>query len=127
MMHVRQIVVAICLMSAVLVGCEKVRTAISKPKKATTRPAVVRATATTTNEEEPASKPAVSYMTVNGKTVVFPLAKLRIDRKGSRVIALLFSDDPKDAIKSNYDGNSFYIEMPLDADDVDDLSSAVWS
>jgi hypothetical protein len=104
-------------------GCEKNPAHVAKKTEPATAPAVVA----TTEQSPAATKPSLSYMSINGRMVPFPLAKLRIDRKGSRVTALLFSDDPKDAINANYDGNSFYLEMVLDADEVDDFSTAMWT
>ena len=65
-------------------------------------------------------------MKINGRLVMFPAAKLKLEDDGSRVIALLYSDDPPQAIKDDYDGNSFYLQMVLDIADVKDLPTAVW-
>jgi len=111
-----------CLCTWIVTGCGEP----AAPPKTSPAPATVPATQSATTEPA-TSKPSVSFMLINGKTVAFPLAKLRVDRKGSRVTALLFSDDPKDAINANYDGNSFYLEMDLDTDDVEDLAGAMWS
>lgn len=110
--------IALVLLAFAAASCER------PSPKAKAPPATAPVNHPTT--EPAASRPTLSYMTINNRAVAFPLAKLRIERKGSRVTALLFSDDPKNAIDANYDGNSFYLEMVLDADDVEDLSSAVW-
>jgi len=65
-------------------------------------------------------------MKVNGRLFMFPAARLKLEDDGSRIIALLFSDDPPQAIKDDYAGNSFYLQMVLDIADVKDLPTAVW-
>ncbi len=58
-------------------------------------------------------------MNIDGNLVLFPAARLRIDESDGKVVARLFSDDPKGAaLDENYDGNSFYLQIELDADDV---------
>jgi hypothetical protein len=57
----------------------------------------------------------------------FPPARLRLDSDGQNVIALLYSDDPREALKSNYTGNSFYLRMVLDVTDPSKLAEATWN
>jgi len=38
----------------------------------------------------------------------------------------LFSDDPREALKDSYAGNSYYLRMDLDVDDVASLPQAQW-
>jgi hypothetical protein len=92
----------------------------------TTAPAAT-GPATTAAAIEPASQPATSLMNINGHVTVFPPARLRLDSDGQHVIALLYSDDPREALKSNYTGNSFYLRMVLDITDPDKLADATWS
>lgn len=65
-------------------------------------------------------------MHIGGQSTVFPPARLRIESDGQRLIALLFSDDPRDALKDNYTGNSYYLRMPLDVSELDELAAATW-
>ncbi|HEY7088881.1 MAG TPA: hypothetical protein VH518_12380, partial [Tepidisphaeraceae bacterium] len=41
----------------------------------------------------------------------FPSARLVLRNKNDQVLALLFSDDPPNAIEDSYRGNSYYLEM----------------
>ena len=87
-------------------------------------PATMPATAPTT---APATaQAAISLINVNGHSTVFPPARLRIDRDGDHLVAILFSDDPREALKDSYAGNSYYLRMDLDVDDVASLPQAQW-
>jgi hypothetical protein len=59
--------------------------------------------------------------------VPFPPAVLRLADEDGRVVALLFSDDPKSAMDDGYDGNSYYLQIPLDIDDPSALHGATWT
>jgi hypothetical protein len=65
-------------------------------------------------------------MIINGQRTDFPPAKLRVSSSDGKVLALLFSDDPKDAISDQYTGHSFYLEMELDVPEPKDFLSAAW-
>jgi hypothetical protein len=53
-----------------------------------------------------------------GKAVEFPRARLRLTGKGGHnVVALLYSDDPKEALKANWAGDRYYFRMPLQITD----------
>jgi hypothetical protein len=91
----------------------------------TTLPATLAA-ATTQPTTGPASNRPRAAMMIDERRYDFPPAILRIKPKNDRLLVLLMSDDPKDALDENYNGNSFYLEMPVEAADVKDLSSAVW-
>jgi hypothetical protein len=56
----------------------------------------------------------------------FPPAKLVLQERDGKLAALLFSDDPRDAINRNWAGNSFYFDMDLGIATPDDLASADW-
>lgn len=46
--------------------------------------------------------------------VQFPRARLRLAGKGDdKLVALLYSDDPKEAISKSWDGDRYYFRMPL--------------
>jgi len=66
-------------------------------------------------------------MHINNRLVMFPPAKLKLTEEGSRLIALLYTDDPPEAVKDDYTGNSYYLQMALDVSDVKDLAKATWS
>jgi hypothetical protein len=83
--------------------------------------------ATQAAASEPATRPAVSHLTIAGKIVPFPPAVLRLEEEDGNVVALVFSDDPKTAIDDGYDGNSYYLRLPLELDDPANLSGARWT
>jgi hypothetical protein len=65
-------------------------------------------------------------MMIDQQRVDFPAAKLRVSNSDGKVTALLFSDDPRDAIDEKYTGNSFYFEMDLDIADPTEIAQAGW-
>ena len=85
------------------------------------------APATQASATEPASQPATSLMNINGHVTVFPPARLRLESDGQNVVALLYSNDPREALRSNYTGNSFYLRMVLDITDPARLADATWN
>ena len=98
----------------------------------TTAPAATTTSTTTgpatpASAIEPASQPATSLMNINGHVTVFPSARLRLETDGQNVVALLYSDDPREALKRNYTGNSFYLRMVLDVSDPARLADATWN
>lgn len=53
-----------------------------------------------------------------GKPVKFPRARLKLTGKGDHaLVALLYSDDPKEAIKADWQGDRYYFRMPLQVAD----------
>ena len=58
---------------------------------------------------------AEAMISIDGTLVLFPPAKIRLDDADGKVVARLFSDDPKHALDENYDGNSFYLQLEFDA------------
>ena len=99
------------LLVLMIAGCEKT---VPAPV-ATTSPAATQS-ATTTVTTRPAA-----VISINGHAGVFPPARLRLESDDQHIIATLFSDDPKEALKNNYKGNSFYIRMELDIPDATEL------
>jgi hypothetical protein len=55
----------------------------------------------------------------------FPPALLRISKKDGQVQALLYSDDPKDALDDSYRGNGFYFQLKFDVASTD-FTEATW-
>jgi hypothetical protein len=65
-------------------------------------------------------------MMIDQQRYEFPPALLQLRHRDQKLDAILLSDDPKDAISESYHGNSFYLQIPAQATDVKDLSSAPW-
>jgi hypothetical protein len=74
----------------------------------------------------PDTQPTASFITVNGKVFSFPRAMLRLRTTDTGVTALLYSDDPPAALRDNYTGNSYYLQMNLDITDAKDIGAAHW-
>ena len=94
-------------------------------------------TAATAAAPAPASQPTASYLWIHEvpdprksqaddaaagtsrvdetwTPVQFPRARLRLAHKGEdKLVALLYSDDPKEAISKNWQGDRYYFRMPL--------------
>jgi hypothetical protein len=62
---------------------------------------------------------------IDSKPVTFPPARIQILKKGGGLTLVLFSDDPP-AGPDQDRGNSFYFQMPLTIDDLDEISIAKW-
>jgi len=63
-----------------------------------------------------------------GRPLQFPPARLRLVAKGDEpVTALLFSDDPKEAINKDWAGDRFYLQFPLQhVTDAQKVDGAEW-
>jgi hypothetical protein len=83
--------------------------AVAPPKHAATAPA--------------ATEPLASYITIDHRIYTFPVARLYLHRKDDQLTATLFSDDGRTA---DYAGNSYLLEMKLDADDPKQIATANW-
>jgi hypothetical protein len=108
-------VVAVCLLAAA--GCDKPRAQVSvaPPAAPATAPQVALPPAAATQAAEAADNtPDGCIMMINQQPVQFPPARLRIKSSDGKVVALLYSDDPKDALNNNYTGNGFYFSLSLD-------------
>ncbi|MEA2711135.1 MAG: hypothetical protein QOF78_3736 [Phycisphaerales bacterium] len=117
--------------AAVAIGCDD-RSGSTAPAPGgappvTTAPITTGPATTASAIEAVATQPATSLMNINGHLTVFPPARLRLESDGQNVIALLYSDDPREALKSNYTGNSFYLRMVLDITDPEKLPDATWT
>ncbi|MGC4031813.1 MAG: hypothetical protein QM754_08790 [Tepidisphaeraceae bacterium] len=88
------------------------------PGEPTTRVTVVSTT-------EPASQPAepvsVTFK-INGQDFTFPAAKLVTKANDDGVRVTLFSDDPPEAVRDGYQGNSFYFRFQLGDDAAADIA-----
>jgi hypothetical protein len=128
---------ALCL--SLLGGCDDSKQASTTPDPTTQptdpatppQPTVAQATGTT------AAKPAATQAVITTFRVFerstpddigvlhdFPGARLHINTSDNT--AVLYSDDPKAAIKPTYSGNSFYLVIPLDKDEPLKLDGYQW-
>lgn len=105
--------------AACLAGCKR-KPADAPPAEPTTRVSVVPVTAT-----EPASQPiepvGVTFK-INGQDFSFPAAKLVTKPTDDGVRVTLFSDDPPEAVRDGYQGNSFYFRFQLGEDALADIA-----
>jgi hypothetical protein len=105
------------MLLAALIGCQR------EPQpaaSATSQPA--------TAASPPVTSPAAlepSYLSIDGRPLAFPPARIRIDSDDGRVVALLFSDDPKDAVDGDNAGPGYYLELPLELKTPPSLDGAV--
>jgi hypothetical protein len=109
-----------------LIGCDRPKEAsVSNGQDVApaTAPAIDPATQPATSAP-PA--PSVAMQIETRGTVKFPSAILRVGTSDDKVVALLYTNDPKDALKDQYAGNSFYFQMELNADDVKDFADSDW-
>jgi hypothetical protein len=114
--------VSIVLLAACALSCDRSpQTAATTPSTQASHPATSPEPATTQ-----AAAPVPAVITINQKRYAFPPAIVQLRSRDQKLDAILLSDDPKDAIKPDYHGNSFYIQIPAQATDVKDLSSAPW-
>lgn len=75
----------------------------------------------------PAASRPLSTMTIDGKDVAFPAARLLLSRRrGGGLSAVLCSDDPPAAIEQAYAGNSFMFPMALNVSGPAELPQATW-
>ena len=114
---------------AALVGCDRGDDSVPAGGGTTTSPVAktnggFRPSTASTTTSPATTQAAESLMTIDGTMVLFPAAKLRLDEADGKIVARLFSDDPKGALEANYVGNSFYLQLPLDEDDAKDVKSA---
>src|SRR5437016_1126518 len=112
------------LLGALVCGCEKRSQSMRAP--VAPAPATAPSKAATEPATQAATRP-VSIINIDGHSLIFPAARLRFEEDGDRVVALLFSDDPPAALKDNYEGNSFYLQIPLEIDDAKKLAGATWT
>lgn len=117
-----KLVVAGALLGTLSLGCDR-----RSDHPAITPPATAPAVAVAMpRPSRPATRPAAT-LTVDGRSMAFPAARLVLSKKSDGLDAILCSDDPPTAIESSYLGNSFFFEMRLDVDDPADLGGAVWT
>ena len=117
----------VCLLATS--GCDKphAQVSVAPPPPATApAPQVALPPAAATQAAEAADNtPDGCIMMINQQPVQFPPARLRIKSTDGKVTALLYSDDPKDALNNNYTGNGFYFSLSLDVADAQ-FDHATW-
>jgi hypothetical protein len=84
------------------------------------------ATPASSHSTTPTSLPTRTYIAIGGEPHAFPPARLRVTQNDDSVTALLYSDDPPEAVQDHYKGNSFYLQMSLDISDPADLHTTTW-
>jgi hypothetical protein len=72
----------------------------------------------------PTSRPTSSHLMIDGKRISFPAARLVMLADQPTVELLLYSDEPKDALKPGYGGNRYYLPITLDIAGAEKVSSA---
>jgi hypothetical protein len=102
-----------------MLGCDRGPVTTADNAAPATAPVILPASA-------PATQPRASHMLINGQRVEFPPAKLVVKTRGEAAHALLYSDDPPNAIDEKYTGNSFYLEMRFELTDAAPLSTVRW-
>jgi hypothetical protein len=118
----------VCLSLAL--GCDRStapRSAAVPPVPTTApAPSVAVVTPPATDAIEAADNtPPSCFMMIGHQPVQFPPAMMRIQKKDGQVIAMLYSDDPKDALSDSYHGNGFYFQLKLDVPDTK-FEEAAW-
>ena len=119
-------ILALGLSVATVAGCSRSQTA--GPTSQPTGNAQV-SSATIPPAAPPTTAPIVrtpATILIDQKPLPFPPAVLQIRNRDGQLMAVLMSDDPKEAINEDYHGNSFYLEMPLEITDEKDLADYVY-
>lgn len=139
-MKSRRWLVAATAVALAVAGCDDRKASVgpvavpvaSTAPAATPRPAQAVAVAV-----KPPAKPAAAPTPVSsfrifdennpddvGVLTEFPRARLHLNLTDN--VAVLYSDDPRSAIKPGYTGNSYYLEIPLDKDEPLKLDGYRW-
>lgn len=113
------------LAMALLVGCERNPTDSAVPQPAPQAPTTQTSQVPSTRPEP--SPPATSVVVVDGEPLLFPPARLRLEPRDGHVWARLFSEQPPPDVREPFVHNSYYFDMRLDVEDVEQVPSAVWS
>jgi hypothetical protein len=91
--------------------------------KSTTQPAV---TAIAQANDSAESAPTASMLMVNHGQQWFGPARLRLTSTDGKVLARLYSQDPKDVLSGKETVNAYDIQMSLEISDPSAISNAVW-
>ena len=99
--------------AAFAAGCKRDAVSSGVPQPTATTQHGIATTVPATLPAEPAS----SLFTINGQIFSFPTAKLVAKPTAGGLRVTLFSDDPPEAVRDTYRGNSFYFRFTLDSAD----------
>lgn len=99
-------------------------TARRHPPEASPAPTTPPAQAAAQAALQPSTRPPV-VLIVDEQPREFPPARLFVESRNGKTVALLMSEDPREAIDDDYTGNSFYLEVAFD-EEVDSLRDRVW-
>jgi hypothetical protein len=127
-MRLTRITPAIVCSLALIVGCAKTEDEPQPAKNApSSQPAAVATSVATIAASTAPAEPTASMMLINGAAEWFPPARLRLSSDKGKVVARLYSDDPKDVLTGKETVNSYDIMMVLpDISDPADISKTVW-
>jgi hypothetical protein len=116
-----RVVALIAVSMVAIVGCD--RSSTTSTGAPATQKVAINSDPTTLATTQ--SLPA--YIWVDDRMFQFPPAKVIVKHKDDQMMALLFSDDPPEAINDNYMGNSFYLELTeMETPEVGKLAGASW-
>ncbi|MFI5377820.1 MAG: hypothetical protein ACHRHE_00820 [Tepidisphaerales bacterium] len=101
------------LVLAVVMGCDR-----GQPKNQPSQATTVRPQESPdTLVAPPTSRPTTSRLMISDREYVFPAARVLIARTEPTVDVLLFSDDARAALASDYKGNRYHLEFRLEIAD----------
>jgi hypothetical protein len=125
-MRLKPISTAILCSLALIVGCSRSDDTAKSSSPPATQPA---AAATPATQPIADAEPTASMLMIDRATVWFPPAMLRLDKASDgKVIARLYSDDPKGVLTGKDIVNSYDMRMVLtNISDPADISKAVWT
>jgi hypothetical protein len=111
-----------------IVGCAKTEDGPAEVKNTpATQPAATDANASARTPDRTV-EPMASMMRIDQTVDLFPPARLRLTTVDGKVVARLYSDDPKDVLTGKASVNSYDLMMTLpDISDPADISKAVWT
>ncbi len=98
---------------AAVIGCDR-----GQPKNQPTQATTVRTEESVdTTAMAPTSRPTTSRMTISDRDYVFPAARLLLEQAEPTLVVLLFSDDARATLASDYKGNRYHLQFRLDISD----------
>jgi hypothetical protein len=115
-----------------IVGCDRTGSAPPSTTDNTTPATQAAQTDATSTAAAPATspastEPASSTLLIDNRAVLFPGAMLRLKAVDGKVVARLYSNDPKGMLSGAISMNSYDFEMTLpDVADPADIDQAVW-
>ncbi|MGA2499326.1 MAG: hypothetical protein ABSH20_16425 [Tepidisphaeraceae bacterium] len=98
---------------ALVIGCDRDQPR-NQPSQATT---VRTRNSPDTTATAPTSRPATSRMTISDREYVFPAARLLLEHAEPTLDILLFSDDARATLASDYKGNRYHLQFRLEITD----------